>query len=110
LENEVLLGTSEVSGWFRILQKFKSTNVKEIEIDCVWISGDSAGTIFTIQKYPSSYKDIPDQIYFPPKIFVWLFEILLSFSAASAIVGIIHFLWHYLITSEAITTFIRSFK
>lgn len=92
LENEIMLGTTEIAGAFRILKKASDKEEKNIQVLCAWVAGENAGDEFTVKQYPFE-KGTPDQIYFPPKVVIIAFDIILSLSAASIVIWVVSELW-----------------
>jgi hypothetical protein len=94
------LGTSEVCGFFIIAHKYlPDQNPIKVSIDCIWLTGAHSGEKFTVNKYGilNNQKSgiHPDAIYFPPKIVVWVFEIIISMAVIVALLNIAYQVWHY---------------
>ncbi len=79
-------------GRFRVLKKHLDADGKVI-VQCVWITGKSAGTTFDIGPNFSRYKswedkDLPAHASFPNRVLVVAAEVTLSASLLGAIIGV----------------------
>ena len=96
------IGTSTVCGHFMITNKFIETgDIQKTVIECVWLTGEHKGQKFTMSEFGVSInnrkQNSPSSIYFPPRIIVWLFEVIISISAVAALVGAAMHVWPYIL-------------
>jgi len=90
--NVFWVGKPRSIGRFRVVKKHIDADSKVV-IECIWISGESAGTAFEIGPNFSRYKSwkdhrLPAHIYFPSRALVWLAEATLSATLLLAIIGL----------------------
>jgi hypothetical protein len=87
------------NGQFIILYKEFDTESKDkqIYITCVWVSGNDAGKVFTIKKFPDLSGDrevpYPSAIYYPPSFVIVLFEVIISLGAILTVIQVAKSFW-----------------
>lgn len=113
----VSISTSTVSGYFAIIEKrLDGENPSRVQIDCVWLTGDTKGQKFSINWLGNltnpKRQTSPDSIYFPPYFIVWFFEMIISISAVITLVGLCISGYKYLspYISEKISSNIEAFN
>ena len=77
------LSTFNKMGYFQIAEKKLSGELKKrVVLVCVWINGEYIGKAFEIKGFTSpedlTNKLIPGEIYCPPTIVIFLFEVIIS--------------------------------
>lgn len=108
VENMSSFGTSDVYGHFMITdKKVIDGRPGTVAIDCIWLTGEKLGEKFTVDKFTFSQdrnQTLPDYIYFPPKLIVWLFEALILIGSATTFWSIIDHAWNYLDSIDVLPT------
>lgn len=95
-------GGAEIQGYFKIVDKYlfqetlQGAVKSSVRMKCVWLSGKEVGRSFEVRIvdnygiFDAGGGQIPRQIYFPPRIAIWILEALISIGLTSLIIAAIY--------------------
>lgn len=103
LEDDRYLSVLEKDGHFMIIKKATGNKTPGMVcIECVWLTGENRGKVFTISDHfwKESDQPSPEIIYFPPKPVAIIFDCIVSLGAATLLIGSVIHGWSLLESSE----------